>query len=194
MNVRIFAAPSRRACSEYALVLQAIGIQATVIEEDGDYLLLVPEINAHAARRELAGYLEDEIKWRRPRPRPFPSVSNGINGVIAYAFIVTVAFVIERGNVGGADWFGTGRLNAGLVEAGEWWRTITALTLHLDIAHLSANLVFGVVFGLLAARWLGSGLAWFSILLAGAIGRLRVVRHDKILLLEEYGWTRGCQG
>ena len=79
MKVRVFAAPSRRACSEYALVLQAIGIQATVVEEGGDYLLLVHEVNADAARRELAGYLEDEIKWRRPRPRPFPLVSNGVN-------------------------------------------------------------------------------------------------------------------
>jgi membrane associated rhomboid family serine protease len=47
---------------------------------------------------------------------------------------------------------------------------MTALTLHADAGHLSANLVFGVVFGLLAASALGGGVAWTGILLAGALG------------------------
>ena len=46
---------------------------------------------------------------------------------------------------------------------GQWWRTITALTLHSGLAHLISNLVFGCAFGGLAAHSLGSGLAWFSI-------------------------------
>ena len=52
--------------------------------------------------------------------------------------------------------------------AGEWWRAITALTLHYDQAHLLGNLLFGVVIGSLAGRLFGPGIAWASILAAGA--------------------------
>ena len=52
------------------------------------------------------------------------------------------------------------------------WRTVTALTLHADARHLAANIVFGGLVGLFAGQLLGSGLAWFSILIAGAAGNL----------------------
>ena len=46
---------------------------------------------------------------------------------------------------------------AGPTRAGEFWRAVTALTLHLDVGHLLANLGFGIVFGLLAGQLLGAG-------------------------------------
>jgi membrane associated rhomboid family serine protease len=42
--------------------------------------------------------------------------------------------------------------------------------LHLDEEHLLGNLLFGVGIGMLAGRMFGPGLAWLSILLAGAAG------------------------
>jgi len=53
---------------------------------------------------------------------------------------------------------------------GEWWRTITALGLHADAAHLAGNIGFGALFGILLSQYIGSGAAWFTILLAGASG------------------------
>jgi rhomboid protease GluP len=61
-------------------------------------------------------------------------------------------------------------MEAGRVTSGEWWRTVTALTLHVDLAHLGANLVFGALFGLLAGQALGGGVAWLLIVMAGALG------------------------
>ena len=52
---------------------------------------------------------------------------------------------------------------------GEWWRAVTALTLHLDQAHLLGNLLFGVAIGFLAGRAFGPGIAWASILAAAAV-------------------------
>jgi len=57
-----------------------------------------------------------------------------------------------------------------LIRAGEWWRTITALTLHAGLQHLVGNLVFGIMFGLFAGRLLGSGVAWLGIVVAAASG------------------------
>jgi rhomboid protease GluP len=67
----------------------------------------------------------------------------------------------------GLDWLASGDLDAG--AGGEWWRAITALTLHLDQEHLLGNLLFGVIGGIAAARLLGPGVAWASILGAGAL-------------------------
>jgi membrane associated rhomboid family serine protease len=65
------------------------------------------------------------------------------------------------------DAFEVGDLDAARVQAGEWWRALTALTLHLDPAHLAANLGAGTWFGYLSGRLLGSGIAWMLIV-AGA--------------------------
>ncbi len=53
---------------------------------------------------------------------------------------------------------------------GEWWRAVTALCLHVSAEHLLANLVFGTVFLLLLAQVTGAGVAWLSMIVAGAAG------------------------
>jgi membrane associated rhomboid family serine protease len=55
------------------------------------------------------------------------------------------------------DWLDAGAANAGRILEGEWWRTITALALHVELGHLMGNLAFGVVISLLVAALLGSG-------------------------------------
>jgi membrane associated rhomboid family serine protease len=63
-------------------------------------------------------------------------------------------------------------MHAARIQAGQWWRAWTALTLHLDGAHLAANLGAGVWFGYLAARQIGSGTAWFLIVTGAAVANL----------------------
>lgn len=64
-----------------------------------------------------------------------------------------------------------GRVDAALmIEGGEWWRALTALTLHGDVVHLASNLVAGVGFVFLSARFFGAGAAWLLVLSAGAAG------------------------
>ena len=55
---------------------------------------------------------------------------------------------------------------------GEWWRTVTALTMHLDLDHLGGNLLFGTFFGYFAARHLGPGVAWLAIVGSGTLGNV----------------------
>ena len=70
----------------------------------------------------------------------------------------------------GSNWFTAGRVDGNLIRAGEWWRTITALTLHSGVRHLLGNLVFGVFFGIFAGRLLGSGVAWLAVVVSAALG------------------------
>jgi rhomboid protease GluP len=67
------------------------------------------------------------------------------------------------------DWLSAGEAQAGRIVGGDWWRVVTALSLHADLGHLLANLGMGSLLGLFVSQVLGAGLAWLAILLAAGI-------------------------
>ncbi len=168
-SAAIFRSRRSRDCGERALVLRARGIPHAVRRGAEGWVLLVPAPIAEQARRELADYERENENWPRRRAR-LPIHPAGVGGAIAYAAILLIAYVLQRDGAFGFDWFGAGRVQASLVRGGEWHRTVTALTLHLDGAHILGNVVIGALFGVIAAHLFGNGLAWFAILLSGAVG------------------------
>jgi membrane associated rhomboid family serine protease len=82
-----------------------------------------------------------------------------------------VAYLISAGLLR-LDAFDTADMRAAAVRGGEWWRAWTALTLHVDGAHLAANLGAGVWFGYLAGRQIGVGSAWLLIVSGAALANL----------------------
>ena len=93
-------------------------------------------------------------------------------GCLAYvAMLLGVAAMLSATPAPGAS-FGRGTLEGAAVQAGQWWRAWTALTLHWDAAHLAANLGAGVWFGFLAARQIGVGTAWLLIVTGAAAANL----------------------
>jgi membrane associated rhomboid family serine protease len=90
-------------------------------------------------------------------------------GTAAFAAVLIAAAYCTGIQAFGVDWLDAGSLDARTGGAGEWWRAVTALTLHLDQAHLLGNLLFGALFGTLAGSAFGPGIAWSSILAAGAV-------------------------
>ena len=97
-------------------------------------------------------------------------VDSGWPGVVGY--LIVIWCVPAAASFSQLDFFSAGRLDAGAVVNGQWWRTATALTLHADIAHIAGNSLFGCVFGLFVGRYLGSGLGWLLVLLCGVLANL----------------------
>ncbi len=91
-------------------------------------------------------------------------------GAIAYTMVLVGVAYCAGINLFGVDWLAAGAIDAHPGAAREWWRAVTALTLHLDQAHLFGNLLFGIGAGVLCSRLFGPGIAWLSILVAGALG------------------------
>jgi membrane associated rhomboid family serine protease len=89
-----------------------------------------------------------------------------MGGALYALVLLGVAYAVGTG-LWGLGAFDAGELDAALVRHGQWWRALTALTLHLDAAHLGANLAAGVWFGYLAGRLLGPGSAW-ALIVTGA--------------------------
>ena len=136
-----------------------------------EFLLQVPGPDAPYAIRHLLQY---EAENRAPPPPPPPPrvyPHAWVGGVLYVAVLMGVAWALSNGLVR-LDAFELGVLDAQRVQAGQWWRAWTALTLHLDGPHLAANLAAGVWFGYLAARQMGAGTAWLLIVTGAALANL----------------------
>jgi membrane associated rhomboid family serine protease len=130
--------------------------------------LAVPQADVDRARGELEQYRRENAPVAAVPG--LPDTGGGGAGVLAYVVALLAITWLDDRAVFGHDWFEAGKLDGALFRAGDWWRPITALTLHADAGHLFGNLVFGVLFGYAAGQLLGAGVAWFSILVAGAVG------------------------
>jgi membrane associated rhomboid family serine protease len=172
---------------ERALVLLAMGIPYWILPVDGFFSIFVEGTHAaeafdelHQFDREQHGYVPPPARHvTKPlRPRA-PSFS-----LFVYTWAMIGCFIVQ--NRGPLDWQTLGSADSALILKGEWWRTVTALTLHGDLPHIVGNLVMGLIFGSALLPWFGTGWAWLSIVASGALGNLlnawayRGTPHDSI--------------
>jgi rhomboid protease GluP len=168
--VAIASAPNEPRAAELGLVLTARGIENSRQPGLVGWDVYVPAVRAPEARAEIAQYVFEN---KRPiGQRRVEEVGDGLPGTIAYLAILLAVFFCVHASVLSFDWFGAGRLVAGRVLAGEWWRTVTALTLHWDLDHLGGNLVFGAFFGFFIGRYLGRGIGWLAVLAAATLANV----------------------
>jgi rhomboid protease GluP len=163
--------PSRRIADEWAVVLAAAGIPHWQRERLDGWALFVTPDDVVTALEALAAYdrenaTDDDGPDEAPPARPLT-----IAGVVV-ALLLVGFFAITGPRAGGSSWFEHGSADAARIMAGEWWRTVTALTLHADAPHLAGNAV-GLAVLLTAVCWqLGVGVGLWLTLLAGAGGNL----------------------
>ena len=172
-TVNVYCSSRRAACEEHALVLTAVGVPNEMVHEEGQYRLRVDARDEVEARHHLLRYQEEKQALRRPAPPLPPRLHSGAwVGCLCYgAVLIGVAYAVGRG-IFRLDAFDRGDLDAASVRQWQWWRVWTALTLHLDAAHLAANLGAGAWFGYLAGRLLGAGVAWALIVNGAAAANL----------------------
>lgn len=158
-------------CEQRAFLLYAVGIVAEIVRRDDDFVLCVAEESRDAALTELRRH-EAEARTVVRAAAPMKVHAHAWIGSLSYALVMIIAAYCAGRNLFGVDWRAAGALKSSLAHTGEWHRLVTALTLHGDVAHLIANLAFGVFFGHFAGQMLGPGVAWLSILVAAVLGNL----------------------
>jgi membrane associated rhomboid family serine protease len=190
--------------NELALVLTARGVPFQRQAGRHGWELWVPLADAPAAAAELTLYKHENS--RAVGTRPVAEVGAGRAGVLWYVATLLAVFLALHVDLFRSDWLAAGRLEAGPFWDGEWWRAVTALTVHRDLDHLGGNLAFGAFFGYFVGRYLGSGVGWLAVLLAAtganalnawvqspahrAIGASTAV-FAALGLLATYTWSRG---
>lgn len=164
---------SKKVVRESALALQALGIPHVVQASGVGSRILVTALDAERARLELRDYVEESAEWPPERAETPSILTNGVAGALVFVLVLIALYPIGQKGAFGLNWWINGMMQAGEVASGgEYWRTFTSLTLHVDMQHLVSNLVFGSLFGILAAQTLGTGIAWLGTVLAGAGGNL----------------------
>ena len=158
---------SRKTILEADLVLTSVGIETRIDKRLFEWRLMTRFNVASHARLQLDLYFHENRTEVRPL-QVLPTLGRGWQGSLVYLVVIWLFFMLDGMNfLGGGR---SGALSPSDVQNGEWWLTITAMTLHADLSHIVANSISGAFFGFLASRYLGDGFAWFVILLGGAIG------------------------
>ena len=165
----IFDSPSRQACNDRALVLTSLKIPYEVLSDDIRYVLAVPIEVEEKAKYQIWQYDKENQPVPKSKPRLVPKFQNPVPGVVVYIVIVCLVAWLAGESVFNRDWVAAGRVDGQLIRQGEWWRTLTALTLHSGLRHIAGNIGFGALFGVLAGRLFGSGLTWFSVVVASGL-------------------------
>jgi rhomboid protease GluP len=161
-------APGRRRAEEWSLVLTATGIAHRIVPAPAGFELRVAAAEADAAAAALDAYAR-ETAARRAVPAPPPAEYGPSAGgwLCAAALILAYRLTGPRPDT---RWFVLGAAVSGRLRGGEWWRAVTALTLHAGPAHVLGNAVATVVFVTALSRLVGPGVAAWVALLAGAGG------------------------
>jgi rhomboid protease GluP len=197
--VEVFRSARRAECEERAFVLLAVGVPGEILHvpaepalalgrerepcaapaggrgdsRGGHFALMVEPRSFPEARTHLLRY--EEERRAAPMPAPIPPArlhAHAWTGCLAYAAVLLWVAYAVNGGLWRLDAFDVGDLYAAAVQHGQLWRAWTALTLHLDVDHIVANLGAGVWFGWLAGRLLGPGTAWALIVNGAAAANL----------------------
>ena len=165
---------SKRQLKNWTLVLQARQIPCRSEKLDNSLQLLVPANQYQNACQELIQYETENQNWPPPPPVERKLHENTASTIWILILLAIFHNVTQHKiNLFGhhpVNWFELGNAHAGKILDGEWWRLITALTLHSGFLHLFSNIALGGIFMVRLCRLLGSGRAWFLVLCAGSLG------------------------
>jgi membrane associated rhomboid family serine protease len=159
-----------RKANEYSLVLRAMEIPHAIRQEGpATFALVVFEHDVARAMEELTRYERENSGWP-PRHVDLSRNADWISATVVYCLVLGLLHVCATQGWFGLDWYRLGAASSQPMRAGEWWRAVTALSLHSGLGHLLGNLLFGGFFGAILAQSVGVGIAWASIVLAGSLG------------------------
>ena len=168
--------PGDDKAQEWIIALAAAGFDYRLSHEPAGWVIHVPKDAAVNARAEIEAYEADNRNWPAP-PRPAPPNQRAPYDTWSSLWVagMLIAFYV---------WLGPYRPQVPLLQlaaadtdrilAGEWWRVITALTVHADVSHLLANVLSLYFLGHAVCRTMGGGLGWALILGAGIAGNTSV--------------------
>lgn len=155
---------------EWELVLLAQGLSPSLRRSPDGIILTVPETEVDRALASLAAYERENPRKLAERAEPMESGS--LLTAVTVALMLLIFFFVTVQWLPALSWFARGSADAERILQGEHWRTVTALTLHADVAHALSNSVAAALFLSAVASIIGAGLAGALVLLAGAAGNL----------------------
>lgn len=161
---------------EWGLVLTARNIPHVLRRQGAGWRLYVPQAWAAAALAEIRAYADERAARPLLDPGAEPIRPAVWQEVLAIVGLLTAVFGLLLGEVRpfgwSVPWREIGAGDTAAMLAGQWWRAVTALSLHADPAHLMGNAACGALFLSLLCRETGVGLGFALCLAAGGCGNV----------------------
>ena len=167
-NLRVTADP--RLAEEWELVLLAQGLSPSLRQTSAGLVLSVPEAEHARALAGLAAY--DQENPHRLAERVETMETGSLVPGVAIGLVLLLFYSITVQWLPALSWFARGSADAQRILHGELWRTVTALTLHADIAHVLSNAVAVAIFLSAVSSIVGAGFGSALVLAAGAGGNI----------------------
>ena len=167
---------SKQQAEQWSLVLRAANIPSAIEFERHSWVIKVSPVHEKMALREIAAFMEENSDWpplQRKKKVPLPVLTKYQPPTILMMGALVIFFVITGPWSRDSSWFTQGAASGRqILENGQWYRLVTALTLHADVVHLFGNIIIGGILVHFLCRLLGNGLGWFLILASGTLGNL----------------------
>jgi len=163
----------------WSLVLTARDVPHKILHSVYGYRIVVPPDHENLAARELEKYENENRAWPlRLEVTPwYPNAQSTLWTMLILSAIFSISF--------SENWrerliaIGSGDVDS-ILRDGQWWRLVTALTLHTDPPHLLGNMMIGGLLMVWLCSLLGTGLGWGITLLSGILGNLtNAIVHGK---------------
>jgi rhomboid protease GluP len=167
----------QRLAEEWELVLLAQGLSPRLRRTPDGVVLSVSEAERDRALASLSAYDRENSQNLAARVEPIESGSWVAAAAVGLMLLLFYSITVQW--LPALSWFARGAADAERILHGELWRTVTALTLHADVAHVLSNAVAAAIFLSAVFSLVGMGLGGALVLLAGAGGNLaNAFLHD----------------
>jgi rhomboid protease GluP len=167
----------QRLAEEWELVLLAQGLSPRLRRTPDGVVLSVSEAERDRALASLSAYDRENSQNLAARVEPIESGSWVAAAAVGLVLLLFYSITVQW--LPALSWFARGAADAERILHGELWRTVTALTLHADVAHVLSNAVAAAIFFSAVFSLVGVGLGGALVLLAGAGGNLaNAFLHD----------------
>ncbi len=172
------------------LISQGIGTEIHQDQANSAYGLLVSPEDYSKAVCAIRQYRKENLGWwRREFFRP------GLLfdwGSLAWVILVCLFYWVDAAT----DLRAVGMMDNTAVASGQWWRLFTAVWLHGDLAHLSANASLGLILLGLTMGSIGTGPGLLAAYLSGVGGNAIafLVSARALTSLGASGVVMGCLG
>jgi len=167
-NLRVTG--DRQLAEEWELVLLAQGMSPSVRRTADGFALTVPQEEWNRALASLSAYDRENPRKITERGEPM-ELESWVAGAAA-GLMLLLFYSITVQWLPAWPWYARGAADAERIIDSELWRTVTALTLHADIAHVLSNAVAAALFLSAVSSLVGVGVSGALVLLAGAGGNL----------------------